>query len=101
MPQFFCSLNHLLSVFLDAQDICLACFLIPICAFILIFVIIVLVVVLVLGYLVWDKREKKRTPPDIQVSPKKEKVKAQDSLIISNPSAEITPIVSGFEDTDV
>ena len=42
----------------------------------------------------WDKQEKKLTPPDVQVLPKKELVKAQDSLIITNPSAEASPTAS-------
>ena len=52
-------------------------------------------------YLVWDKREKKLTPPCTHVSPKKEKVKAQDSLILTNPSAEATPTASVVKDTTV
>ena len=74
------------------RDICLACFLIPICAFVMILFILVVVLIAFIYYYMWDKRDKQLTPPSIQVSPKKEKVKAQDSLIISNPSADASPV---------
>ena len=91
----------LFSVILDPQYVCLACFLIPICVLIVIFAIIALVIVLILSYLFWNKRDKKLSPPSKQETPKKQKVKPQDSVCLTDPYVEVSPIGYEIKDTVV
>ena len=73
---------HILIVLLAPLDTCLLCFLIPISAFVLISLLIVVVLIALLYYFLWDAREKRLTPPSIEVSPEKEELKAKGSLVL-------------------
>ncbi|KAI6649737.1 hypothetical protein LOD99_6526 [Oopsacas minuta] len=70
----------------SSRDPCLACFLIPICAFIAIILIILFVAILLTIYCIWEKREKKQdaAPIEVTTTPDEQHISAVDSLVLTN-----------------